>query len=154
MSSSSWSRRWSAFPKGGARELGSWLLEKTWTDRDARLRAALGRLGARVPSYASVHYVVSPRVVEKWIDHLLREPWDEIATAPYAAVQIARLTGDRARDVAERVRVEVERKLVAVGVREEWVRAVREIVATSDAERAQFFGEGLPVGLRLLLPAD
>jgi hypothetical protein len=134
-------------------DLGGWLLERTWTDRDPRLRAALGRLGARVPSYGSVHYVVAPRVAEKWLDHLLREPWAEIPTAAYAAVQLARMTGDRARDVSENVRREVLHKLEAARANDEWIRAVREHVPVAEAERAQFFGEGLPVGLRLVDPS-
>src|SRR5262249_28901528 len=51
--------------------LGGWLLERTWTDRDPRLWAAIGRLGARVPVYASAHHAVSPEVAERWLDHLL-----------------------------------------------------------------------------------
>src|SRR5690606_27339178 len=45
-------------------ELGRWILEETWTNRDPRLWAALGRIGARVPAYASVHHVLPPAAVE------------------------------------------------------------------------------------------
>ena len=38
----------------------------------------------------------------------------------------------------------------AAGARAEWVRGVEEFVAVEEAERAAFFGEGLPVGLRLI----
>ncbi|MGK4002599.1 Hsp70 family protein [Sorangium sp. So ce1036] len=131
-------------------ELGAWLLERTWTERDPRLWAAIGRVGARVPAYASVHHVVSPAAAERWLDHLLREKWEELPTAAAAAVQLARRTGDRARDVSDRVRGEVERRLVKVGAPEAWARAVREVVAVEEAEREAFFGEGLPVGLRLV----
>ena len=131
-------------------ELGGWVLERTWTSKEPRLWAAIGRIGARVPAYASVHHVVSPGVAERWVDHLLREKWDGLPTAAQAAVQLARVTGDRARDVSERTRREVERRLTAVGAKAEWVRAVREYVAVEEAERAAFFGEGLPVGLRLV----
>jgi hypothetical protein len=131
-------------------ELGGWVLERTWTDRDSRLWAAIGRLGARVPAYASVHHVVSPHVVERWLDHLLREKWDLVPKAAQAAVQLARRTGDRARDVNERVRQEVEKRLVAMGAEEPWVRAVREVVAVEESERAAFFGDALPPGLRLV----
>ncbi|HEY8042014.1 MAG TPA: Hsp70 family protein [Polyangiaceae bacterium] len=130
--------------------LGGWLLERTWTDRDPRLWSALARLGARVPAYASVHHVVAPYVVERWLEHLLREKWGTVPTAPQAAVQLARRTGDRARDVGERVRREVEQRLVAMGADEAWVRAVREVVAVEESERAAFFGDALPPGLRLV----
>ena len=112
--------------------------------------AAIGKIGARVPAYASVHHAVSPGVAERWVDHLLREKWEALPTAAQAAVQLARVTGDRARDLPERTRREVERRLTAVGAKAEWVRAVRELVAVEEAERAAFFGEGLPVGLRLV----
>lgn len=137
-------------PAGRRSALGAWILERTWTDRDARLWAAIGRLGARVPAYASVHHVVSPAAAERWLDHLLREKWQELPSAAPAAVQLARRTGDRARDVSDRVRGEVERRLVKAGAPEAWLKAVREVVAVEESERAAFFGEGLPVGLRLV----
>jgi molecular chaperone DnaK (HSP70) len=131
-------------------ELGSWVLERTWTDRDHRLFAAIGRLGARIPTYASVHHVVAPSIAERWLDHLLREKWEEVPAAAEASVSLARMTGDRARDIGASVRTEVEKKLVRIGAREDWLRAVREVVAVEEADRAQFFGESLPVGLRLV----
>jgi hypothetical protein len=149
-------------------ELGGWVLERTWTERDPRLWAAIGRLGARVPVYASVHHVVAPEVAERWIDHLLREKWEMrtaasggaaparrspvlgLQTAANVAVQLARRTGDRARDIAERARREVEQRLVAAGATDAQVRAVREVVAVEASERAAFFGDTLPLGLSLL----
>jgi hypothetical protein len=93
---------------------------------------------------------VSPTTAERWIDHLLREKWDDLPTAAAAAVQLARVTDDRARDVSARVRAEVEQRLRKAAARETWVRAVRELLPVEEADRAAFFGEGLPVGLRLL----
>jgi len=131
-------------------ELGAFLLERTWTDRDPRVWAALGRTGARVPAYASAHHVVSPNVCERWLDHLLREKWHDLPTAPRAAMEMARLTGDRARDVSERIRRDVEKRLLEAGAREEWVRAVREVVPVEESDRVACYGEGLPVGIRLV----
>lgn len=131
-------------------ELGAWILERTWTERDDRFWAALGRIGARVPAYGSVHQVVSPVVAEKWLDHLLREKWEDYPSAARAAVRIARVSGDRARDLSERIRKDVAARLTRIGAREEWVRAVTEYVAVEQEERAAFFGDSLPVGLRLL----
>jgi molecular chaperone DnaK (HSP70) len=137
-------------PPARRSELGGWVLDRTWTERDPRLWAAIGRLGARVPSYASVHHVVSPLVAERWIDHLLREKWENVPTAAGAAVQLARRTGDRVRDVNERVRLEVEKRLEAAGAKTEQVNAVREVVPVGESERATFFGDALPLGLRLI----
>lgn len=132
------------------RELGEWLLERTWTDRDPRLWAALGRIGARVPTYGSVHQVVPVRAVERWADHLLRERWEEIPTAARAAMSICRVTNDRARDVAPRLRQRVADRLRQVDAPEHFQRAVQEFVAPDEEEHTAFYGEELPVGLRLV----
>ena len=131
-------------------ELGRWLLERTWTSRDPRLWAALGRVGARTPAYASAHHVVPPSVVERWLDHLLREKWGEVNSAARTAAQLARVTGDRARDVSAAVRAAVEKQLLRVEAPPALIRQVREFVPVEETERALLFGEDLPVGLRLL----
>jgi len=131
-------------------ELGGWVLERTWTDRDPRLWLAIGRIGARVPAFASVHHVVAPLAAERWLDHLLREKWETVPTAAQAAMRLARRTGDRARDVGDAARREVERRLVASGADESWVRSVREVVPVEERERVAFFGDTLPLGLRLV----
>ena len=129
--------------------LGDWIVEKTWTNDDARLWTAVGRVGARVPVYASVHHVVPVRNVEAWLERLLRLKWENIATAQHAAVQLARVTGDRARDVNPRLRGEIEKRLVAMNAKETWIRAVRELAEVGEEERVAILGEGLPIGLKL-----
>jgi molecular chaperone DnaK (HSP70) len=131
-------------------DLGGWLVERTWVDRDPRLWAAVGRIGARVPAYASVDHVVPIAVVEKWVDHLLRDKWETLPSAADAAVRLARVTGDRGRDLSEKVRGEVRKRLTSVGASAEHVRSVSELVPVEEAERATFWGESLPVGLRLV----
>jgi hypothetical protein len=133
-------------------ELGEWIVERTWTDRDPRLWTAIGKLGARVPAYASAHHVVPPPVAERWLDHLLREKWQNLAVAASVAVSLSRMTGDRARDIRDGVRSEVLAQLKRVGAKEEWITAVSEVVPIAEQERAAAFGEGLPVGLRLVGP--
>jgi molecular chaperone DnaK (HSP70) len=136
-------------PASRRAELGSWILEQTWTDRDPQLWGALGRIGARIPAYASVDHVIVAHVVEGWVDQLLRAKWDQIPTAAEAAVRLARVTGDRARDLSAGLRKSVARRLEAIGAAEAQVRAVTELVAVEEEERAAFWGESLPVGLRL-----
>jgi hypothetical protein len=131
--------------------LGEWIVERTWTDNDPRHWTSLGRIGARVPLYASVHHVVPQKNVEAWLEKMLRLDWRKVTTAAHAAVQMARLTGDRARDVSERLREEVAKRLTTIGAKEPWIRAVREGETVGDEERAQIFGEGLPIGLRLVV---
>ncbi len=131
-------------------ELGAWILERTWTSRDPSLYSALGRLGARVPAYASAHHVISPRTAESWLGHVLRADWSAIPTAPFAAVQLARKTGDRARDVTDAAREELAKRLEKTGARPEWIRMVRDVVAVDEDQRREAFGEALPPGLRLV----
>jgi len=129
--------------------LGEWLIERTFRDRDPRLWSAIGRIGARVPGYASAHYVVPPAVAQRFLDHLLRERWHEVPTAAATAAQLARLTEDRSRDISPGLRAEVIGRLEAVAADPELVRTVREFVPVVEAERAAWFGEELPAGLRL-----
>ncbi|HNC68466.1 MAG TPA: hypothetical protein PLT85_15525, partial [Thauera aminoaromatica] len=68
----------------------------------------------------------------------------------FAAAQLARLTGDRARDLAPELRDEVARRLAALRAPQSWITMVREVVSLDDADRRRSFGEALPPGLRLL----
>jgi molecular chaperone DnaK (HSP70) len=136
-------------PAERRKQLGDWLIDRTFQARDPRLWSALGRIGARVPGYASAHHVVSPFAVEHWLRHLLSERWHEVPTAAFAALQLARVTDDRARDLSPAVREEVARRLEALKLDPEQVGTVRRFVPQVEAERAAWFGEELPVGLRL-----
>jgi molecular chaperone DnaK (HSP70) len=128
-------------------DLGSRLIERTWTEREPRLWQAVGRLGARVPLYASAHYVIAPREVESWIEQLMRESWEQLPNAAEIAVNMTRLTGDRARDVSDTVRKEVLLRLARLKVPDEWTRQVSEVVPVAASETLQQYGEELPVGL-------
>ena len=134
-------------------ELGSWTVERTWTERDPRLWAALGRTGGRIPVYGSVHQVVRAETVSRWVDHLVREKWDAVPTAPAAAIAMCRLTGDRERDVADRTRELVDKKLAALDLDEAFRAPLHDVVALRSADHSAFFGDDLPSGLRLV-PTD
>jgi len=117
---------------------------------DPELLDLLSQLdGARVPAYASAHHVVAPRLATEWADHLLREKWSDLPTAPRAAADLVRLTGDRARDVPEPLRRDVARRLEREGADPELARVVTEVVPLAAKEKATFLGERLPAGLRL-----
>lgn len=139
-------------------QLGRWVLERTWTDRDPRLWEALARIGARNPMYASAHHSVPTRTVERWLDHMQRERWEEVPAAARAAVSLSRVTGDRSRDLSDGAREEVIRRLekaakggmpVSTEQIAEWTRALREFVALDATDQIAFYGEELPVGLQL-----
>jgi molecular chaperone DnaK (HSP70) len=136
-------------PAARREELGEWLLERALARADARLWAALGRIGARMPTYGGAHEVVSPAACERWTLQLLRAEWDGASPAARAASQLARVSGDRARDLPPRVRADVARRLRAAGAAEALVRPVEELVPATESDRIAFFGEELPPGLHL-----
>ena len=133
-------------------ELGDWLA--------ARLRApdttggpaawSLGRLGARAPIYGSIHKTVSPDLVTRWIHWLLDPSALRREGVLFALAQMARLTGDRSRDVDDSVRAQVLEALQAADAPASWQQMVREIVVLEAADRARALGDTLPVGLSFL----
>jgi molecular chaperone DnaK (HSP70) len=136
---------------GDKAELGGWVA--------ARLKAenksggpwawALGRLGARVPLYGSSHKVVDVEVAETWLSLLLELDLKLIDGAPFAAAQLARLTGDRMRDINPELRAKTAQALRAAKAADTWVRMVTEVVALEAADEARALGDTLPAGLRL-----
>ncbi|WP_028228489.1 Hsp70 family protein [Paraburkholderia ferrariae] len=111
---------------------------------------AVGRMGARLPFYGSAHGVVPPDVATRWLDGLLAQNWRKVEPAMFAAVQIARMTGDRSRDLPDAAREAVLRKLAAAGAPAAWLVMVREVVALNSADTGRIFGESLPAGLTLI----
>jgi hypothetical protein len=67
-----------------------------------------------------------------------------------AAALMARRSGDRVRDVSEELREQVATKLEREGKSAAWVRMVREVAQLEEADERRFFGDSIPVGLRLL----
>jgi len=137
-------------PPARRRELGEWILERTYSDREPRWWSHLAYVGARVPTYATAEQCLDARLVEPWLDELLREKWAEVSTAGEAAFRLARRTGDPRRDVSDDLRDKVQKALLTLEAPDHWVKAVREVVPFSDAERRALLGEDLPQGLRLV----
>ncbi|MBR0566079.1 hsp70 family protein [Azoarcus sp. L1K30] len=133
-------------------EVGRWLLERlALPAENPQGWWALGRVGAREPLHASAHTVVPIEVAGGWLDAVLALDWKKVEPAAFAAAQLARYTGDRARDVAPEVREEVAHRLAQIDAPESWVRQVRERVALDEADHRRVFGESLPAGLRLMV---
>jgi hypothetical protein len=133
-------------------QAGEWLLARVEQDGPAsHLLWALGRLGARVPFHGSANACVPASIAEEWIARLNATsapiPRGELA---FPLAQLARRSGDRARDVDDAVREDVARVLETLGAPTELVRMVREVVEASEAEERRIFGESLPPGLRLV----
>ncbi|MCX6930397.1 MAG: hypothetical protein NT154_45410 [Verrucomicrobia bacterium] len=62
---------------------------------------------------------------------------------------LARLTGDRSRDLDEDVRARVVDALKRASAPKRWLRTVTDVVELEAAEEAQALGDTLPMGLRL-----
>ena len=74
----------------------------------------LGRLGARVPLFGPANTVVRKESAETWIERLLERtysPGRETTDAVFALGQIARFSGDRARDIDDDLRARVIERL-------------------------------------------
>jgi molecular chaperone DnaK (HSP70) len=132
-------------------EAGEWLLERLKSPSESiQTWWAVGRLGARVPFYGSASNVVPGTVAEQWLEQVLKLDWREVEPAGFAAVLLARMSGDRERDLDEGLRKLVVGKLIAAEVSPSWVLMVEQAVELGEADEKQVFGESLPAGLRLI----
>jgi molecular chaperone DnaK (HSP70) len=111
---------------------------------------AVGRIGARRPFYGSAHGVVPPEIAAQWLDTILALDWKKVDPAAFAAVQIARMTGDRSRDLPDDLRHAVVRRLEAANAPRAWITMVSESVELDTADEGRVFGESLPAGLKLI----
>jgi DNA-K related protein len=127
---------WIALRLGGPNSAGPW----AW---------ALGRLGTRQPIYGSAHKVVSPAKAAEWLELLLQPTLLKTEGALFAASQLARLTGDRARDLDEPLRDRVAQELKLATASPSWIRMVTEVVRLEASDEARALGDSLPVGLQL-----
>ena len=132
-------------------ETGDWLLGRLRRAVEKPLGWwALGRLGARQALYGSAHQVVPPEVAGRWLEALLATDWKKVEPAAFAATQIARLTGDRARDLAPELRQAVLARLAAISASATWSAQLTTVAELDKADERRAFGESLPVGLRLI----
>ncbi|WP_322048417.1 Hsp70 family protein [Paraburkholderia sp. J67] len=111
---------------------------------------AMGRIGARLPFYGSAHGVVPPEVAAQWLDAILALDWKKVEPAMFAAAQIARMTGDRSRDIAPELRDTVVKRLESANAPQTWIAMVRDVVELDSADTGRVFGEALPAGLKLM----
>jgi molecular chaperone DnaK (HSP70) len=149
-------------PSAYKAEIGEWLFKQiadipAGGKLDARASArygrylwALGRVGARQSFQSSAHEVAPPDVAEGWLRQLLLLDWRKVEPAGFAAAHIARMTGDRSRDIDDAVRGDVLRRLAASGAPAAWTAMVREVVELDQASEARMLGDALPPGLKLL----
>ncbi|MET3134164.1 hypothetical protein AAKU55_004459 [Oxalobacteraceae bacterium GrIS 1.11] len=132
-------------------EIGAWLLgriDQAADGVDSRVLWALARIGARQPFHGSAHDVVPADTVAQWLTALLALDWKRVEPAGFAAAHLARMTGDRSRDILGDLRATIIGRLN--GAPPAWSAMVREVVQLDQADERRMLGEALPPGLKLL----
>ena len=131
--------------------LGNWITERLKSPETAAgpWAWALGRLGARLPLYGSSHKTVDPEQAGRWLSLLLDAGLRRIDGTAFAAMQLARLTGDRTRDLDGEIRARAVVALKSAGASETWLRMLSEVAALETADETRALGDTLPIGLRL-----
>src|SRR5262249_33820645 len=132
-------------------QLGDWVVERLSdpSQSGGPWAWALGRIGTRVPLYGSSHRVVSAAKAEQWIELLLQRGLQQFDGGPFAAAQLARLSGDRARDVDPNVGARVAEALGGGKAPAFWLKMVNEVVVWREADGARALGDPPPAGLQL-----
>jgi len=125
--------------------LGDWIAPRVATP--GPWAWALGRVGTRVPLYGSTHKAVDPHKASEWLNLLLDAQQRNVEGALFAIVQIARLSGDRLRDLDDELRMRALDALRTSGSPDSWQRLLLEVVAMETADQARAFGDTLPAGL-------
>jgi hypothetical protein len=138
-------------PRERKAQVGSWLLERLQGKGESpQTWWAIGRLGARVPFHGSVHNVVAREVAAEWLPRVLALDWKKVQPAGFAAATLARVSGDRERDLEPGMRDQVGRRLSQIQAPDSWIQMVRGIIELNEADEKRIFGESLPPGLRLM----
>jgi molecular chaperone DnaK (HSP70) len=137
-------------------EIGDWLVERlrqpaaNRQHREMWTLWAIGRLGSRVPFSGAANGVVPAAAAMAWLDTLLALDWKRVEGAAAAAAGLARLSGDRARDLALAGREAVVARLEAHHAPAKWIDRIRDVVPLDEAGESGVFGETLPPGLKLI----
>ncbi len=117
----------------------------------------LGRLGARSLLYGPANTAVTRQTAEDWLETVISREYAagrETTDAVFALAQLAKITGDRSRDIDADLREHVLEKLAKLGATEDDMKPVREYTEREAAEQGQALGDSLPIGLRLISGAD
>ena len=132
-------------------QLGEWLLKRLQkAGEPSQTWWAVGRIGARMPFHGSSHNVIPADIVAKWLEQILLEDWKKKPQAGFAATLIARMSGDRARDIDENMRLQVIEKLRFSKAPSSWMDMVEQMKELDEKAEQQIFGEALPPGLKLI----
>jgi hypothetical protein len=130
--------------------LGRVLLERVRKKMRPQELWSLSRLGARVPLYGPLNKVIGGKEASSWLKVLFSLKLPLKDAVAQALVQLARLTGDRVRDVPEEDRDRVSAWLQESAQPEHFKDLLlnRQSVLTRQ-DQDWIFGESLPTGLNL-----
>ena len=133
-------------------EMAQWMLERlAKPGESAQTWWALGRICSRMPlGPAGAHQIIPPEQLDPFLAAVLAQDWRHNDSAMFAAVQMARMTGDRARDLSDAQRAPVLARLAQQRAPENWQAMVAGVVELDAAEQRRSFGESLPPGLVLI----
>jgi len=138
-------------------EIGAWMLGQIEQAVAAKADAVLARhlwglsrVGARQPFHGSAHDVVATETVEQWLSAIMALDWKKTEPAAFAAAHLARMTGDRSRDVNPVLREEVIRRLNVIKAPANWIAMVQQVVQLDQANEKRILGDSLPPGLKLI----
>ncbi|MFZ5571231.1 MAG: Hsp70 family protein [Thermodesulfobacteriota bacterium] len=110
---------------------------------------ALSRMGARELLYGPVDRVIPPAEAKSWIQTLMEQNWRNPKPVLSAVIQMARRTGDRARDLEPAFIDQLSQWMERHDTPAESIQCLREIVPLASKEETEMFGESLPAGLVL-----
>ncbi len=132
-------------------QLGDWLLKRLQkASEPSQTWWAVGRIGARLPFHGSSHNVIPADIVCNWLNQIMSEDWKKNPHAGFAATLIARMSGDRVRDINEAMREQIVTKLKFGKAPTSWLEMVEHYKELDEKEEQQVFGEALPPGLKLI----
>ncbi|MGZ8225434.1 MAG: Hsp70 family protein [Methylococcaceae bacterium] len=132
-------------------QLGEWLLKRLEkASEPGQTWWAVGRIGARMPFHGSSHNVIAPETAAIWLEQILSEDWKKVPHAGFAATLIARMSGDRSRDIDDDLRRLIIDKLKLSKAPSSWIEMVEQVKELDEKEEKQIFGEALPPGLKLI----
>jgi len=131
--------------------IGGWLLKRLQKPNEPALSWwALSRVGARVPFYGSAHNVVPVETVEKWLTYILGLDWKKDSPFAFTAALLARKSGDRSRDISPQTSQLIIERLQQIKAPQNWINMVEQVIELDESEQRMFYGDSIPVGLKLL----
>jgi hypothetical protein len=110
---------------------------------------ALSRLAARDLLYATVDRSIPPDEAWHWIEQLMAYDGEDPHAVGRTIAQMARKTGDRARDLDDALRIRIREWMESRQIAADVQRPVSEIIALESRDQNAMFGESLPQGIIL-----